>query len=165
MIYDRYGQFTFRESDERRRVAVQRVAAAEPCPEPVPREDTHGPPSPVPNTRVRSRRDRAQDSEELVLTPDALRYYDESYEARRQLREEVLEGEGECDFELGTALRLTWVSQQRGDTSLISIISTEPIPNGSHPRFRRISPHSRRPSLLRRVVRSPPEVTRRCSRR
>ena len=45
MIYDRYGQFTFRESDERRRVAAQRVAAAEPCPEPAPREDTHGPPS------------------------------------------------------------------------------------------------------------------------
>ena len=44
MIYDRYGQFTFQDDDENRRVAVQRVATAEPCPEPESKEDTHGPP-------------------------------------------------------------------------------------------------------------------------
>ena len=130
MIYNRYGQFTFRESDERCRVAAQRVAAAEPCPEPAPREDTHGPPSPVPNTRVRSQNDCALDSDELVLTPDALRYYDELYEERRKLREEVLADEGECDFELGHALRLTWVSQQRADSALMAILGTQPIRKG-----------------------------------
>ena len=80
MVYDRYGQFTFQEDDENRRVAVQRVATAEPCPEPESKEDTHGPPSPVPNTQVKSRGDRTlartSDPDDLVLTPDALRYYD-----------------------------------------------------------------------------------------
>ena len=151
MIYDRFGQFTFRETDERRRVAAQRVAAAEPCPEPVPREDTHGPPSPVPHTRVRLENGRVRvtgaDSDELVLTPEALRYYAQSYQARRKVREEVLADEGECDFELGHVLRLTWVTHQRGDSSLMTIIGTEPIPNGY-----RVAPDG----LLEKLVPLPP---------
>ena len=87
----------------------------------MPREDTHGPPSPVPHTRVRSQDDRAVDPDELVLTPDARRCYDELYEDRRKIREEVLADEVECDYELGHALRLTWVSQQRADSALMAI--------------------------------------------
>ena len=125
MVYDRYGQFTYQEDDVARRVAVQH--APEPCPEPVSREDVHGPPGPVPNTQVKSRGDgnlADPTQDDLVLTPDALRYYDKLYESRRELRDEVLADEGECDFELGYALRLTWVTQQRGDSSLLSILST-----------------------------------------
>ena len=106
-----------------------------------------GPPRPVPHTRVKSRGDRtlarSSDPDDVVLTPDALRYYDKLYEERRKLRDEVLADEGECDFELGHALRLTWVSQQRADPVLMEILVTLPMPTGF-----RIAPDG----LLERLV-------------
>ena len=72
MVYDRYGQFTFQEDDEPRRVAAS--LSPELCPEPVSREDVHAVPGPVPNTRYKSKGDaRLLDpQDELVLTPGRL---------------------------------------------------------------------------------------------
>ena len=52
------------------------------------------------------------------------------YEDRRKLRDEVLTDEGECDFVLGRALRITWVPQQRADPGLGEIFQSRPMPTG-----------------------------------
>ena len=46
------------------------------------------------------------------------------------MREDVCSDEGECDFVLGQALRVTWVPQQRADPGLDQIFRAQPIPPG-----------------------------------
>ena len=148
MIYDRYGKFTFQEADEPRMVAASQ--SAEPCPEPVSREDVHAVPGPVPHTHYKSKGDaRLLDpvQDELVLIPDALRYYDKLYEERRRLAEHVQTEEGECEFVLGQSLRVTWVPQQRADKALAQLFRAQPLPHGY-----RMAPDG----LLEREVPLPP---------
>ena len=82
----------------------------------------HVPDSPVPNTKYKADsgdpRTIIPEQDDLVLTPDALRYYEELYEKRKSISDDVKAEAGECDFELGTSLRVTWIPQQRADKAL-----------------------------------------------
>ena len=90
-----------------------------------------------------------RDVDELVLTPDALKYYEESYRKRRGLADDVQTEAGECEFKLGDSLRVTWIPQQRADKSLTPMFSAKTLADGY-----RVA----RDGLLERLVQLPPPV-------
>ena len=84
-----------------------------------------------------------------MLTPDALQHYEESYQKRRGLADDVRADAGECEFKLGYSLRVTWIRQQRADKSLVPMFSAKQLADGY-----RIA----RDGLLERLVQLPPPV-------
>ena len=78
--------------------------------------------SPVPNTEYKKSRHphetTLEQGEELVLTPDALDYYKKAHEKREELADDVRAETGECEFQLGNSLRVTWIPAQRSDKTL-----------------------------------------------
>ena len=117
IIYDRYGQFRF--DDSSKSSPTSRGGASRtcgPCLEPATvagqasGEQREGP---VPNTEYKADQGDPktiiENVDELVLTPDALQYYVESYQKRRGLADDVRADAGECEFKLGDSLRVTWI--------------------------------------------------------
>ena len=89
---------------------------------------------PVPNTEYRESvgDPRVARGEEgiLDLTQDTLRYYDELYDKRRELADDVKADSGECEFTLGQSLRLTWVAAQRADKALMPMFVSKHLEDG-----------------------------------
>jgi hypothetical protein len=79
----------------------------------------------VPNTQLKVKADPKtvdgfpDESAELVLTPDALAYYEECDQKRRQNADDVRAEAGDTDFKLGESLRVTWIPSQRADKALL----------------------------------------------
>jgi len=144
MIYDRYGQFSFQ--DECTVCITCKPQLSEPSFKPVASAAVEGP---VPNTVYKDAGDTKalQDTDELVLTPDAVAYYDERYNKRRVVADEARAEVGECEFELGSSLRVTWIPAQRADKTLMPMFVAKELKEG----FRLA-----KDGLLERLVQSPP---------
>ena len=116
MVYDRYGQFRFDHSskpDPTSRGGASRTCGS--CPEPATvagQASGNQREGPVPNTEYKANQGDPktiiENVGEVVLTPDALQYYEESYQKRRGLADDVRADAGECEFKLGDSLRVTW---------------------------------------------------------
>jgi hypothetical protein len=104
MVYDRYGHIRF--TGDRaclynalhgKYPAASRAGAA------------------VPNTQLKVKADSKtvdsfpDESAELVLTPDALAYYEECDQKRRQNADDVRAEAGDTDFKLGESLRVNYL--------------------------------------------------------
>ena len=96
MVYDRYGQYKF---DSK---AKQGSQSCEPSLAPA-AGASGGIEGPVPNTEYKGNQgdDKAlTNNDELVLTPDALKHYEELSDKRRGIADEVRAEVGECEFKL-----------------------------------------------------------------
>ena len=87
------------------------------------------------------------EGDELELTPDALRFYEERYAKRRELADDVRAEAGECEFKLGDSLRVTWIPHQRADRTLMDMFKAKELKDGF-----RFAPDG----LLERQVQLPP---------
>jgi hypothetical protein len=129
MVYDRYGTFSF--SSRNLMATGGTLQASSSSLEPAAAAGDAGPyEGPVPNTLFKKVGDpkaldgRGRDPSELVLTPDALKYYETCHDKRRELADDVRAEAGDCEFQLGESLRVTWVPQQRADKALSSMFSS-----------------------------------------
>ena len=141
MVYDRYGAFRFDRS-QTREPSLEPAAVAGSL--------ARSSKGPVPNTEYRKDQSgpKTRDlDDELVLTPDALRYYDETYAKRREIADDVRTEAGECDFKLGDYLRVTWIPQQRADKALGPMFAPKSLGEGYQ---------IARDGLLERLVQLPP---------
>ena len=125
MVYDRYGQFRFGPSP-----------LSAPCAQPAANAGSliGSVEGPVPNTLYKDNagdpKALVKDVDELVLTHDALDYYDKLYDKRREIADEAHAEAGECEFELGHSLRVTWVPAQRADKALMPMFSAKQLSEG-----------------------------------
>ena len=104
--------------------AVARVGSVLPTPDRPRRE------GPVPNTVWESKGDERLGSEELQLTPDALAYYEKVHDLRREHADDARAEVGECEFNLGANLRVTWIQAQRADRTLAGMFGGKPLADG-----------------------------------
>ena len=104
VIYDRYGQFKFGTS-QASRTSLEPSAAA---------SLQGGVEGPVPNTVYKDDKRVLDGVDDLVLTPDALRYYEALHERREGLAEEARADAGESAFFLIGGFFLRHGSRSRG---------------------------------------------------
>ena len=148
MVYDRYGQFAFDTTTVGQQASVpslEPVAAAS--------HQVGSVEGPAPNTIYKEGKGDPktliEGVDEISLTPDALRYYQTLYDKRREVADEVRADAGECEFQLGQSLRLTWVSSQRADKLLMPMFGAKNLDSGY-----RVA----KDGLLERQVQLPPPV-------
>ena len=148
MIYDRYGQFVF---DQKKTVEYSHPQSSAPCQVPAADANVGSVEGSSPNTMFKEGRGDPKTLidgvDELVLTPDALCHYEKLYDKRKAIADDVRADSGECEFKLGQSLRVTWVSAQRSDKSLMPMFSGKELETGY-----RLA----KDGLLERLVQLPP---------
>ena len=150
MVYDRYGSLLDGSRTSEPGGTPAAVAAVSCCGSVLPESDRPRREGPVPNTEWEARGDPRLGSEELQLTSDALAYYEKVHDLRREHADEARAEAGECEFNLGSNLRVTWAQAQRADKTLALMFGGKPLADGY-----RVAPDG----LLERHVKLPPPVS------
>ncbi len=89
--------------------------------------------TPVPNTEYKLQRphypEQAPD-DQLVLSPEALEWYEAAYKKREGVADEAQASAGETEFSLGDSLRVTWIAAQRADKTLLPLFGAKTLAEG-----------------------------------